>query len=579
MGDLSRQDFFRKNPFLKQVGVTMAFTPDQKREWIKCRKDPIYFIETYVSVLDADGNKVPCILRPYQRKIVDGMHKNRKVIVMAARQSGKTTVVAAFFIWYILFHKTKTVAIMANKQDTAKELMNRAAFCYMSLPKWLQQGVQEWNKMSIWLENGSRLVSAATSVDALRSFTINILYLDEFAHIQNNLAEDFFTSVYPTLSQGKNTKIFITSTPKGMNHFYRMWKSAEAGKNGFVPIIVHWTEVPGRDEKWMRDQIETLGPVKFEQEHNLAFLGSSNTLISAGKLRNMVERNPIREEGGFRYWKDPIIEKRTEDGKLVQRPHIYVACVDVAEGQGQDYSTIQMIDVTYLPYEVVATFRRNDISPLLFPTIIWEFANRYNSAYVLLEISTIGLQVGDLLHFDIAYENLIKITAKGKLGQQISQGYQSKGKMQTGLKQSKATKRIGCANLKTLIEMDKLVTYDSQTIGEMTTFIASQESFAAEQGYHDDLVMGLVIFSWLMAQRYFKDAVDMNIREILQKEYLNLEDDDIVPFVVDDGVDDAEREKEEAQTEREELYQEHRRQYYPFDGDSWDLDFDRALRA
>lgn len=503
---------------------TVSLTKEQLIEFVKCSQEPIYFVKKYMKIVNVDMGLVPFELWPFQEKMIKSFHDNRFTICKIGRQSGKSVTVIAYLLHFALFNENKTVAILANKGFTARELLGRLKTAYEHLPNWLKQGIIVWNKGDIQFANGSRVIAAATSSSAIRGQSVNLLYLDEYGFVPNGQAEDFFRSVYPTISSGITTKIIVTSTPNGLNHYWKMWKDATEERSLYVPIEVHWTEIPGRDEKWKEETIRNTDSVQFEQEFGCEFLGSSHTLISAAKLRTMAYVNPKYSQNGF-----DIIEESVP-GK------IYAIMVDVARGQGLDYSAFSVIDVTEIPYRQVAKYRDNEISALLYPTIIYNAAKKYNDAYVLVEISDIGQQISDILHYELEYENLVKIQLKGRQGLQVSAGHVKR--IAFGLKQSVTTKRIGCANLKTLIESDKLIVQDSDTIMELTTFTSQKDSFKAEEGNHDDLAMTLVLFGWFTAQRHFKDALKEDIRKVLQQEQLNIIDEEMAPFgIIDNGVD------------------------------------------
>lgn len=442
--------------------------------------------------------------------------------------SHNSTTIIAYLLHQIVFRDNTSVAMLANKGSTARELLSRLQLAYENLPLWLQQGINTWNKGSIELENGSKVIAASTSSSAIRGGAYNILFLDEYAFVPNNQADQFFTSVYPTITSGKTSQVLIVSTPNGLNHFYRLWSDATNKRSNYVPLEVHWSEVPGRDEKWKKETIRNTSIDQFRQEFETEFIGSSNTLISGAKLKTLVFNSPIRTDGQLSIYEEP------------QRGHTYVITVDVSRGQGLDYSAYSIIDVTNAPYKQVARFRDKDLSPLLFPTLLFNIATYYNTAYVLIEINDIGQQISDIMHHELEYDNLVKVTSKPRQGQQMSLGHTKK--VQLGVKTSIATKRIGCSNLKTLIESDKLLVMDSDTIMELMTFVAQKESFAAEEGSHDDLAMTLVIFAWFIAQRHFREGLTNDIRTILQQEQLNIMQEDLVPFGdIDDGINDVEQ--------------------------------------
>jgi hypothetical protein len=393
---------------------------------------------------------------------------------------------------------------------------------------WLQQGIITWNKGNVELENGSKIIAASTSSSAVRGGSFNVVFLDEFAFVPANIANEFFNSVYPVISSGKSTKIIIVSTPNGMNLFYKLWMDAIAKKNGYKTFSIHWSMVPGRDEKWKEETIKNTSLEKFRQEFECEFLGSTNTLISGEKLQQMVYMDAIYEHDKVKIYEQPI--KEIDNGK----DHLYAMTVDVSEGKNMDCSAFSVFDISNIPYKQVATYHSSSISPILFPTVIYNTAKMYNYAYVLVEINNTP-QIADSLHNDHEYENLWKVFTGNKKPQQLSAGF-ARG-IQLGLKMSPQVKRIGCSNLKMLIEGDKLLINDFDTISELTTFVAEKNSFQAEEGANDDLAMSLVIFSWLTTQTYFKEIVSHDIRKQIQLETMNQVDDEGLPeMMVEDGL-------------------------------------------
>jgi len=548
---------YMSNPNLKRSGIKIEWTSEQIKEYVKCSDDPVYFVLNYMRIVNVDEGLIPFKMWDFQREMLETFYKNRFVICKMPRQVGKSTTIISYLLHQILFRDNTSIAILANKGSTARELLGRLQLAYENLPIWLQQGVITWNKGNIELENGSKVLAAATSSSAVRGGSFNILFLDEYAFVPNSQADQFFNSVYPTISSGKTSQVLVVSTPNGLNHFYRMWSDATNKRSNYVPIEVHWSQVPGRDEQWKEETIRNTSLDQFKVEFETEFVGSSHTLISSSKLKTLVFNNPIRQENKLDILEEP------------QKNHTYVVTVDVSRGQGLDYSAFSIIDVTSIPYKQVAKYRDKDISPLLYPTLIFNAATSYNNAYVLVEINDIGQQIADILHHELEYENLVKIQIKPRQGQQVSQGHTKK--IQFGVKTSITTKRIGCSNLKTLIESDKLLINDSDTIMELMTFVAFRESFAAEDGSHDDLAMTLVLFSWFIAQRNFKDSLNGDIRSVLQKEQLNIVQEDLVPFgIIDDGIND--RDMEIADMERKWL--DERRLKAPLDN----LDYDWMAR-
>ena len=514
------------NPQLKAAFVPVEFTEDQVKEYIKCKDNPTHFISNYVQIVDVDKGLVPFELRDYQKNMVDTFSDQRFVICKMARQSGKSTTIIAYLLHYVLFNESTNVAVLANKKALAVELLGRLQLAYENLPKWLQQGVVTWNKGNLEIENGSKIIAAATSGSAIRGGSYNIIFLDEFAHVPSNISEQFFNSVYPTISSGETTKVLIVSTPNGMNMFYKMWVAAEEKRNSYSPIEVHWSQVPGRNEKWKQETIKNTSELQFQQEFECDFIGSANTLINGAKLRQIPFKNPIFSHEGLDVYQQPI------------EHHTYVVIVDTSRGQGLDYSAFSVIDVSQMPYRQVVKYRNNEISPMLYPNAIYAIAKKYNEAFVLVEVNDIGGQVADILYYDIEYENIMMTSMKGRAGQQIGGGFAKDSCL--GIKTTKQVKRIGCATLKDMIEHDKLIIEDFDTISELTTFSSKGQSYEAEEGAHDDLVMTLVLFSWLVQQRYFKDLTNMDIREKLFSEQMKMLEDELTPFgFINDGQEDT----------------------------------------
>jgi hypothetical protein len=516
------------NPNLKKANVAVEFTEENVLEFVKCKSDPVYFAKNYIKIVSLDHGEIPFKMYPFQEKLINNFHENRFNICRMPRQTGKSTTCVSYLLHYAVFNDNVNIAILANKASTAQDLLSRLQFAYEKLPKWMQQGIVSWNKRSLELENGSKIIAASTSASAVRGGSYNVIFLDEFAFIPNHIADEFFASVYPTISSGQSTKVLIVSTPKGMNHFYRIWHDAERGKNEYIPTDVHWSEVPGRDDKWKAQTIANTSEQQFKVEFECEFLGSVDTLISAAKLRSLVYEDPIKSNAGLDIYEEP------------QKDHNYVLTVDVARGVEKDYSAFTICDTTSFPYRLVAKYRDNQIKPMLFPSIIKDLAVAYNKAYILVEVNDIGEQVGQILHMDLEYDNVLMCTMRGRAGQLVGQGFSGK-KSQMGVKMSKNVKKIGCMNLKTLIEGDKLDIRDYDTISELTTFIQKSNSFEAEDGCNDDLAMCLVIFAWLIAQPYFKEMTDNDVRKRLYEEQKNQIEQDMAPFgFISDGLDGGE---------------------------------------
>ncbi len=520
-------DVYLGNPLLKKANTQIEFTQEQILEFVKCKDDPVYFANNYVKIVTLDHGLQTFKPYHFQEKLINNFHNHRFNICKMPRQTGKSTTVVSFLLHYAVFNDNVNIGILANKAATARELLDRLQTAYENLPKWMQQGIISWNKGSLELENGSKILAASTSASAVRGMSFNILFLDEFAFVPNHIADSFFASVYPTITSGKQTKVIIVSTPHGMNHFYRMWHDAEKGKNEYVFTDVHWSEVPGRDEEWKKQTIANTSEQQFKVEFECEFLGSVDTLIAPSKLRSLIYDHPKTSSGGLDVHEDSIDN------------HDYLITVDVARGVGNDYSAFTVIDITTFPHQVVAKYRNNEIKPMLFPSIIVDVAKNYNNAYILCEVNDVGDQVASIIHYDLEYNNLLMCSMRGRAGQIVGQGFSGK-KTQLGVKMSKTVKKVGCLNLKTMIEESKLLFKDYEIMSELTTFIQKHNSFEAEEGCNDDLAMCLVIYAWLVAQDYFKELTDQDVRKRLYEEQKNQIEQDMAPFgFIADGLDDT----------------------------------------
>jgi hypothetical protein len=518
---------YNANSNLKAVGVPVDWTEETIKEYMKCKDDPVYFIDNYCYIVTLDHGLQQFKLYDCQKKKVKTIHENRKVIIMEGRQQGKTTTAAGYVLWYTIFNDNKNVAILANKASTSREILSRYQLMYENLPLWMQQGVKTWNKGDVELENGSKVFTAATTMSGIRSKSVNLLYIDEAAIIPNQIAEAFFTSIYPTISAGKSTKILITSTPLGYNHFWKFWNDAEQGHNDFVPLFIPYWEIPGRDEKWANEQRRQLGDLKYNQEVLCKFLGSSLTLINADTIAQMSPVRPIYANEGLEIFTKP------------EKDHTYVLVADTSQGIDGDYSAFTIVDITETPYFISAKYRSNKISPLLYPNIIEKVAKQYNEAYVLIEVNS-DPQVADILYTELEYENMLFVT-RSNSGQIVNGGFGG-GRTKYGVATDKKVKRIGCSVLKSFIEEKKLIITDADIISELSTFIEKRNSYAADDGYFDDLVMTLVLFSWLTTNPYFKDLNNLNLRKMIYEKQLKAIEDELTPFgFFDDGTPDEEK--------------------------------------
>ena len=533
---MSTVNHYLGNPKLKKANIQIDFSQEEIQEVVRCSKDIVYFCETYQKIISIDEGLMPFAPYDYQKEIMHSVNENRFVICKMPRQTGKTTTMVAVMLHYALFNPDFNIAILANKAATAREILGRLQLAYENLPWFLQQGIVEWNKGSIILENGSKIFASSTSASAIRGMSINLVYLDEFAFVPSTVQDEFFSSVYPTISSGRSSRVLITSTPNGMNMFYKLWHDAEKGFNDYATVSVNWWDVPGRDEEWKAQTIRNTSEKQFAVEFECEFLGSSDTLIDAHKLRHLVFENPLEHNENLKIFEKPIPE------------HIYTLTADTSRGVGNDYSAFVIFDVTQVPYKVVATYRSNTIAPVLYPKAIYNAARAYNNAQVLIEINDIGQQVADILHNDLEYESIISAQWKGRAGQIVGGGFGG-GDSQLGIRTTPAMKRVGCAMLKTIVENDRMIINDFDILSELTTFVANKRgtNFEAEQGQNDDLAMCLVFFAWLTNQSYFKELTDIDIRKNLYELNQQAIEDQLVPFgIIDDGnVDDEWQEDDE----------------------------------
>lgn len=512
---IATKESYLGNPNVKKDGVAEEWTKETILEYKKCMEDPSYFCRTYVKVVHLDKGLVNFELYDYQEKMFEHFHNNRFAIVLACRQSGKSISSVGYLLWYAIFHPEKTIAILANKGATAREMLSRVTLMLENLPFFLQPGCKALNKGSLEFSNNSRIIASATSGSSIRGMSVNLLFLDEFAFVEN--ATEFYTSTYPVISSGKDTKVIITSTCNGIgNQFEKIWTGAIQGVNEYKPFRVDWWDVPGRDEKWKEETIANTSQLQFDQEFGNTFFGTGDTLINAETLMSLRHRNPVRhvEGGDCLVYTDPI------------KDHEYIMTVDVSKGRGQDYSTFNVIDITERPFKQVLTYRNNTISPLLFPNIIYKYANLYNEAWVVVEANDQGTVVCNGLYYDLEYENLHTSSAVKANA--------------LGIEMNRKVKRLGCSSIKDILEQKKLEIYDENTILEVSTFVGKGQSYEASDGNHDDLMMNLVMFGYFVSTQFFADMTDINLKQMMFEEKMQAIQDDVIPFgVVDDGIDDG----------------------------------------
>ena len=509
MSTVQTNESYLGNPNVKRDGVEHNFTQHELEEYVKCMNDPAYFARNYLKVVHLDRGLVNFDLYPYQEKMFKHFNDNRFSIVLACRQSGKSISSVGYLLWYALFKPEQTIAVLANKGATAREMLSRVTLMLENLPFFLQPGCKALNKGSIEFSNNSRIIAAATSGSSIRGMSVNLLFLDEFAFVEN--ATEFYTSTYPVVSSGKSSRVIITSTANGLGNIYhKLWEGAVQGTNEFKPFRVDWWDVPGRDEEWKRQTISNTSELQFDQEFGNNFLGTSNTLIAGEHLLALKASDPLVRQESVRTYERP------------KENHDYIMCVDVAKGRGQDYSTFNIIDISQRPFKQVCVYQDNMISPLLFPDIIHKYARTYNDAYVIIESNDQGAVVCNGLYYDWEYENMFVESALKANA--------------LGATMTRKVKRIGCSNIKDLIEQKKLDIVDTETIIEMSTFVAKGNSYEASDGNHDDLMMNLVLFGWFAATDMFMNLTDINFKQMLYADRMQAIEDDMVPFgIIDDG--------------------------------------------
>ena len=522
---INKNSFYNGNPNIKKAGVKQEYTPEQLDEYIRCKNDPFYFIKNYVKIVSLDEGKVNFNMREYQERMIKNFIENRFSICLTPRQMGKTITVAAFLLHYAFFTPDKSIAILANRGETAREILSRLKRMLEQIPFFLQPGVVEYNKGSVEFGNGSSIMASSTGNNSIRGFTFNVIYLDEFAFVEQDV--DFYTSTYPVITSGKKSKVIMTSTPNGMNLFYKIWTESKQNRNSFKSIRVHWRENPNYDDDFKAETIRNTSERQWKQEYECIFYGSSGTLIDGEVLERLTWENPISENDKLKVWEKPI-----ED-------HTYLISVDVGEGVGSDYSVIHITDITEMPYRQVCIFRDNKTSPTVLSEITERLAKLYNEAWVIIETNSVGAQVGYYLYHEYEYENVI-ITRVSNQVNVISGGFGSSQTIDYGLRTTKKSKRIGCTNLKTLIEDNILLIRDFDTISELQTFAQKGQSYEAEDGKFDDIVMSLVVFAWLTTQDYFKDLVNQDMRVKSMEHRMKQVEDDMVPigFINDGGVEE-----------------------------------------
>lgn len=510
--ELTFKQYYQTDPELKRSGVAIEWTQEMIDEMRYCAKNPLYFITNYIYIRTLDSGSVLFDPYPYQKEMIEAFHAKRFIICNCPRQSGKTTVVVAYLLWYLLFNPYKLVGVLANKQSGSKNILRRIKHGYKKLPKWLQPGVLNWTELEFSLENGSSIFASPTSVSSARGESCNLLYVDEVAHIMPTVWDEFYKSTYPTVSSGKTSKMIMTSTPKGMNHFREIWVKALQKRNTFYPIEVLWNDIPGRDEEWKAQEIANTSLEIFEQEYCGTFLGASDCLFDLRKLDSLIDIDPLGcSNEVFKIY------------KLPEEFHTYVAIVDSSEGKGKDSSVINVIDITNEIHEQVAVYKNNEIGVLEFPEIIYSLATHYNQAYVLIEINSIGTAVCNDLFYELDYENVL-YTGKETGGKEVILSFGNADNSEIGIRTTKTVKKQGCKNIKAIVENYKIIINDKETIREMQTFVKkgkSGDSFGAdnENRDHDDIVMTLVLYAWMVKQQAFINEMSQNIGKVISNKF------------------------------------------------------------
>ena len=502
---MSHQQSYLGNPNVKRDGVEQEWTTELVEEYMKCSKDPQYFAAKYIKVISLDEGLVKFNLYPYQIDMFRHFNEHRFSIVLACRQSGKSISACAYLLWYTLFTPEKTVAVLANKGATAREMLSRITLMLENIPFFLQAGAKALNKGNIEFSNNSRIIATATTGSSIRGLSVNLLYLDEFAFVER--ATEFYTSTYPVVSAGKDTKVIITSTANGIgNQFHKIWEGAVQKTNEYESFRVDWWDVPGRDDRWKEETISNTSQLQFDQEFGNTFFGTGNTLINAETLLKLRAKRHVKvlEAGDLLVYEEPLAG------------HEYIMTVDVARGRGQDYSTFNLIDISVRPFKQVAVYRNNTISPLLFPNIIYKYGRLYNEAYVIVESNDQGSLVTNGLYQDLEYENM-----------HVSSHVKADS---IGIEMTRKTKRLGCSGIKDLLENNKIDIADENTIMEISTFVSKGISYEAQDGNHDDLMMNLVMFGYFCSTQYFTDMTDINLKEMMFKQRMKEIEDDLPGF-------------------------------------------------
>jgi hypothetical protein len=504
---------YMNNPNLPAVGAEFEYTPDQIKQLTKAKKNLLYFAENFFHIISLDDGKQKIKLHLPQKRALRKMRDNRFFILLASRQIGKTTMMTIYALWIACFSDDQRILVVANKEGTAIEIMQRIRMAYEELPNWLKPGVKEYGKTSVTLANGTKIGISTTTGTAARGQSVNCLILDELAFIEPHLVEEFWKSVYPIVSSSKKSKIFIASTANGTgNLFYKLYTGAESGETNWACDKILWNEIPGRDERWKEDTINSIGSIEaFNQEFNCEFLDSGESSLNEELFARLMQRTQepkfIFDEGKYLLWDEP-----SSDG-------IYIVSVDTSEGVGADYSVVHVFDYRDLTnIKQVATYCDNTISPYNFTEKVYEILQHWGNPLACIERNNCGAQVVDNLSRHHGYENIVCWGASAA----------GRAKSQLGIIAHTNTKHKGVTNMRYWInELESVEIRDANLVKELRDFIRYPNgTWAAKRGAgnHDDRVMSmiwnLIILEDEVVKKYFEIVqLDKNKKPLQIKQF------------------------------------------------------------
>lgn len=512
-------DYKQTNPpNNRKIFSYREYKTEELLELIKCFQDPIYFCNTYCKIVTLDKGLTSTHLFPYQETMIKAVATSNYVICKFPRQSGKTTATSMLCLWLALFNDDYNIGIVAQNEKTAIGILSRVKKAYDNLPEFLKMETINWSAKTVVFVNGSMISVSGTSAASARGGSYNFLYLDEFAFVPDHIQHEFYQSTIPTITAGNTGKILITSTPHGLNKFYKIWKDSENGNNKFRRVAIEWFEVPGRDEKWRREQENLLGKDGFLQEYNCDFLGSTHTLISAKKLQEMSWGEPLQEHDGLDIYKYPTAG------------HQYIIVADVSQGINLDYSAFIVFDVTKWPITIAAKYQNNKINSIKYAQLLVSIAKNYNNAYCLVEVNNIGIEIADIMFTDFEYTNLFSCHNKNKDKKLELTLSDMIGESRLGVITSQLVKRLGCNSLKNMIESDRLIIEDHDIIEQLSVFVQFKKSYQAEAGKNDDLVVCLFLFAYLVDSDIYKQLSDKSFRKELLTAFNKTNDEQVGIF-------------------------------------------------